>query len=100
MIDENRPDVDINIEDLMTLARIDLSEAEKVKIAHSLKEILDYFRELSEVNVGGVKESAHAFPLYNVLRNDKAGPRFSVESALLNAPEQRDNQFVVPKVVE
>jgi aspartyl-tRNA(Asn)/glutamyl-tRNA(Gln) amidotransferase subunit C len=100
MTDENRPDIDINIEHLMTLARIDLNEAEKVKISDSLKEILDYFRELSEVSVDSVEESAHAFPLYNVLRNDKAGPAFSVESALLNAPEQRDDQFVVPKVVE
>ncbi|MDR3274305.1 MAG: Asp-tRNA(Asn)/Glu-tRNA(Gln) amidotransferase subunit GatC [Puniceicoccales bacterium] len=96
MTEENR----IDIERLTTLARIELEGSERVKIIDSLDEILDYFKTLSGVDVGGVEESAHAFPLYNVLRDDKVGPVFSAEDALLNAPEQRDNQFVVPKIVE
>jgi aspartyl-tRNA(Asn)/glutamyl-tRNA(Gln) amidotransferase subunit C len=94
--DEHR----INIEHLMTLARIELGEGEKEKITNSLGEILDYFRMLSEVNVDGVEESAHAFPLGSVLREDKVEPAFSVEEALLNAVEKWDNQFVVPKIIE
>ncbi|MDR2721051.1 MAG: Asp-tRNA(Asn)/Glu-tRNA(Gln) amidotransferase subunit GatC [Puniceicoccales bacterium] len=90
----------INIEHLMTLARIELSESEKAKIANSLDEILSYFRVLSEVNVNGVEESAHAFPLRITLREDSIGPSLSVEEALLNTTEKRDNHFVVPRVVE
>ncbi len=90
----------IDIERLMTLARIALTEEEKQAITKNLDSILGYFRELSEVNVEGVEESAHAYPLYNVLRADEPGEMFTPEEALMNAPEQRDNQIVVPKVVE
>ncbi|MDR2436320.1 MAG: Asp-tRNA(Asn)/Glu-tRNA(Gln) amidotransferase subunit GatC [Puniceicoccales bacterium] len=90
----------VNIEHLMTLARIELNEGEKEKIADSLDEILEYFRTLSEVNVEEVEESAHAFPLGSVLRGDEAESALPVEEALLNAAEKRDNQFVVPKIIE
>ncbi|MDR1255828.1 MAG: Asp-tRNA(Asn)/Glu-tRNA(Gln) amidotransferase subunit GatC [Puniceicoccales bacterium] len=90
----------LNIEHLMTLARIELGGSERIKIADSLREILDYLEKLSEVDIEEVEESAHVFPLYNVLRDDLVGPMLSVEEALMNAPEQRDNQFIVPKVVE
>jgi aspartyl-tRNA(Asn)/glutamyl-tRNA(Gln) amidotransferase subunit C len=36
----------------------------------------------------------------NVWAQDIAEPGLSVEDALRNAPEKRDNMFVVPKVVE
>jgi aspartyl-tRNA(Asn)/glutamyl-tRNA(Gln) amidotransferase subunit C len=90
----------VNIEHLVELARIELSTSEKEKLRDNLVTILDYFRELSKLDVDGVEESAHAFPIYNVLRDDEIGPMFSVENALLNAPERDGNQFAVPKVVE
>lgn len=96
----NDDDHHIDIERLTTLARIALTEDEKQTITASLDSILGYFKELSNVDVGGVEESAHAHPLYNVLRADEPGPVFSPEEALMNAPKQRDNQIVVPKIVE
>jgi aspartyl-tRNA(Asn)/glutamyl-tRNA(Gln) amidotransferase subunit C len=90
----------VDIERLMVLSRIEFSEDEKKNIAESLAEILDYFRDLTEVDVDGVEESAHAYPIYNVLRDDVAGPVLSVTDALSNAPEERDDQFVVPKIIE
>jgi len=36
----------------------------------------------------------------NVWADDVPEPGLSVEDALRNAPERRDNMFVVPKVVE
>ena len=41
---------------------------------------------------------AHA--IYNVWREDIEGEPMSVEDALMNAPAKRDNQIVVPKVVD
>lgn len=90
----------IDIEHLMMLARIELTEQEKIRITDSLNSILEYFKELSDIDVTGIEESAHAFPVYNVLREDEADTMLSTEEALLNAPEKRDNQFVVPKIVE
>ena len=57
-------------------------------------------RQLEQVDVTGVEPTAHAFPLFNVWADDLAKPGLPVEAALRNAPAQRDNMIVVPKVVE
>ena len=90
----------IDISYVANLARIELSEEEKVKFSAQLGQILEYFKKLSAVNVDGVEPSAHAHAVYNVWRSDDEGPVLSVEQALLNAPEKRENQIVVPKVVD
>jgi aspartyl-tRNA(Asn)/glutamyl-tRNA(Gln) amidotransferase subunit C len=38
--------------------------------------------------------------VYNVWQDDVARPGLPVEAALRNAPAQRENMVVVPKVVE
>ena len=90
----------IDISYVANLARIELSESEKEKFSAQLEQILEYFKKLSEVNVEGVEPRAHAHAIYNVWRNDEAGPTLSVEQVLLNAPAKRENQIVVPKVVD
>ena len=57
-------------------------------------------RQLEQVDVTGVEPTANAFPLFNVWADDLAKPGLPVEAALRNAPAQRDNMIVVPKVVE
>jgi len=47
-----------------------------------------------------VEPTAHAFAVTNVWGDDVARPGLSVDQALRNAPAQRDNMIVVPKVVE
>lgn len=82
------------------LARIELSEEEKEKFRSQFGDILKYFDRLSEVDVEGVEPTAHAFPRHNVWEKDEARPGFSVEAALSNAPARRQDQVVVPKVIE
>jgi Asp-tRNA(Asn)/Glu-tRNA(Gln) amidotransferase C subunit len=44
---------------------------------------------------------AHAHRIFNAWREgDEPGPTYAPEVLLNMAPEQRDNQVVVPKVVE
>ncbi|MDR2628893.1 MAG: Asp-tRNA(Asn)/Glu-tRNA(Gln) amidotransferase subunit GatC [Puniceicoccales bacterium] len=99
MTDENF-DHSVHIENITTLARIYLTDQERQDMAKSLDEILEYFDKLRMVNVEGVEPSAHAFPLYDILRDDEIGTPFDRKTALQNAPEQRNNQVIVPKVVE
>jgi aspartyl-tRNA(Asn)/glutamyl-tRNA(Gln) amidotransferase subunit C len=47
-----------------------------------------------------VEPTAHAFPRYNVWDADEPKPGFSAEEALKNAPQSRQDQVVVPKVIE
>jgi aspartyl-tRNA(Asn)/glutamyl-tRNA(Gln) amidotransferase subunit C len=91
---------DLNIDRIANLARLALTPEEKVKFSAQLADVLTNIEKLKQVNVDGVEPTAHAFPVYNVWADDVAKPGLSVEDALRNAPEKRDNMIVVPKVVE
>ena len=44
--------------------------------------------------------TAHASPVFDVMREDVSRPGFGVENALKNAPRPVGDQFGVPKVIE
>ncbi len=94
----DKPTIDIDY--VAKLARIELDDSQKAKYSAQLEQVLDYFKKLSAVNVEGVEPSAHAHSVCNVWRDDVPTPAMSVEDALMNAPAKRDNQIVVPKVVD
>ncbi len=91
---------EINIDYVAKLARIELTSEEKEKYSQQLGQILGYFQKLSEIDVSDVEPSAHAHAIYNVWREDVEGTPMNVDDALMNAPAKRDNQIVVPKVVD
>lgn len=90
----------IHIDYVANLARIELTPEEKNAFSSQLGDILHYMDRLNTVDVEGVEPMAHAFPLTNVLGEDVPEPGFNAEEALSNAPARRDQQIVVPKVVE
>lgn len=94
----DKPAIDIDY--VAKLARIELDDAERAKYSAQLEQILEYFKRLSQVDVEGVEPSAHAHSIYNVWREDIPTPAMPVEDALMNAPAKRENQIVVPKVVD
>lgn len=96
MSEESSMDIDY----VANLARIELTSKEKEKFQGQLGDVLKYFEKLQEVDVEGVEPTAHAFPRFNVWDKDLAIDGFSAEEALLNAPKSRNEQVVVPKVVE
>ena len=94
---ENAP---MDVDYVAKLARIDLTEEEKSTYQRQLGDVLTYFQKLQELDVEGVEPTAHAFPRYNVWDADEPKPGFSAEEALKNAPQSRQDQVVVPKVIE
>ncbi|MGB0272645.1 MAG: Asp-tRNA(Asn)/Glu-tRNA(Gln) amidotransferase subunit GatC [Opitutales bacterium] len=91
----------IDIDYVANLARIELSDAEKARLGSQLDDILGYFEKLNAVNVEGIEPMAHTQKVHNVWREgDAAGQTYSAAVLRDMAPEQRDNQVVVPKVVE
>ncbi|MFU8847213.1 MAG: Asp-tRNA(Asn)/Glu-tRNA(Gln) amidotransferase subunit GatC [Opitutales bacterium] len=91
----------INIDYVANLARIELTGEEKAKLGSQLDDILGYFEKLNAVDVDGVEPMAHAHAVTNVWREgDAPGSVFDPEVLIKMAPESRDNQVVVPKVVE
>jgi aspartyl-tRNA(Asn)/glutamyl-tRNA(Gln) amidotransferase subunit C len=94
------PSADINIEYVARLARLALTAAEQQKLSQQLGDILHYVDKLKQVDITGIEPMAHGSPVFNVWGADVIMAGFSVDQALQNAPEQRDDSIVVPKVVE
>ena len=82
------------------LARLRLTDAEKVKYAEQLSLILDFIAELGETDTEGVEPLAHGVDRTNVFREDKAYPALDREKALANAPKRSAEGFLVPAVLD
>ncbi|MDO8682180.1 MAG: Asp-tRNA(Asn)/Glu-tRNA(Gln) amidotransferase subunit GatC [Armatimonadota bacterium] len=88
------------VEQVAFLARLELTGEEKDKLTGHLNQILEHFHKLQELDTDDVEPTSHVIPVENVFREDKARPSLPVEEALANAPEQQDNCFAVPRIVE
>lgn len=89
----------MDLEHVAKLARIELTEEEKVEFASQFSEILGHMKRLDSLDVAGIEPTAHAFPIVNVLADDVVQPGLLREEALQNAPERNEEGFVVPRVV-
>lgn len=88
------------VDHIALLARLDLSIAERERAGRELSQILDHFQQLNELDTTDVEPTSHVFPVVNVLREDLTRPSLPRTDVLLNAPEQADGMFQVPRVVE
>jgi len=59
------------IEKLSQLARIELSEEEKKKFGKQIASILDYIKQIQEVDTKKIKVDSHLQGLTNVYKQDK-----------------------------
>jgi aspartyl-tRNA(Asn)/glutamyl-tRNA(Gln) amidotransferase subunit C len=89
-----------NVAYIAQLARLDLTAEETALFQNQLAQVLEHAAKLSEVNVEGVEPAAHAFPIFDVLREDEVRPGLTQEEALRNAPRAANGLFIVPKVIE
>ena len=94
--------MEINEEVVMKVAkvaRLNLSSAEIEKFTPQLKEILDSFSLLNEVDTKDTKMSIQPIPLKNALREDIPKECISVEDALKNTENKKDNYFKGPRAI-
>jgi aspartyl-tRNA(Asn)/glutamyl-tRNA(Gln) amidotransferase subunit C len=92
--------VEIDIEHVARLARLELTPDEMAKLREQLGAILEHAAKVGEVAAEDVPPTAYAIPRSNVLRPDELKPSLSVEDVLANAPEREDDRFKVPRIVE
>lgn len=91
---------DETIEYVGILAKLELSAEEKEKAKADMGKMLDYIDKLNELDTAGVEPMSHVFPVQNVFREDVVTNGDESETILKNAPEQKDNMFVVPSTFE
>ena len=92
--------VEIDIEHVARLARLELTDEEKARLRVQLGAILEHAAKVGEVAADDVPPTAYAIPRSNVLRPDEVTPSLTVEEVLANAPEVEDVRFKVPRIAE
>jgi len=88
------------INHLLELSRIELSSQEKEKIAEDLEKILDYVKQLQEVDTTGIEPMTGGTNLINVLREDEINKQKQDLSKELkeSAPCLENDYFKIPPV--
>ena len=85
--------MEIDLQHVVNLARINLSPEEEARIRPQMQEILKYVDKLNELNIDNIEPTAHAVPLTNVMRADEVQSSLSQDDALRNAPRQADGSI-------
>jgi aspartyl-tRNA(Asn)/glutamyl-tRNA(Gln) amidotransferase subunit C len=89
-----------------TLARLDLSDDDLVRMTGQISAILDYVDQLKQVPTDGVEPLAHPLDLHNVFRDDEPQSCLPAAEALANAPAKSADPatcggfFLVPPVLD
>jgi aspartyl-tRNA(Asn)/glutamyl-tRNA(Gln) amidotransferase subunit C len=82
------------------LARLDLTPEEEAQYTTQLGSILNYFEQLSELDVTDVEPTTRAIDMSNITRVDDLRPWGDREAILDNAPDRDGDFFKVPKIME
>jgi aspartyl-tRNA(Asn)/glutamyl-tRNA(Gln) amidotransferase subunit C len=82
------------------LARIKMSAAEAKVLDKELNGILDWVRQLDEVDTSAVEPMTRVVPIDLRKREDKVTDGDIADDIVKNSPLVEDHYFVVPKVVE
>jgi aspartyl-tRNA(Asn)/glutamyl-tRNA(Gln) amidotransferase subunit C len=88
-----------DIEKVVLLARLQLSDAEVATMSQELAQIVGYVDQLAEVDTEGVAPMAHAIELQNVFADDHVCESLPREQALAIAPHHNSTGYLVPAVL-
>jgi len=88
------------VEHIALLARLELSDEEKVRYTEQLSAILEYADRLQALDTEGIAPTASVLPARSVLRDDESQPGLDLDTLLSNAPQTEADQFKVPPVLE
>ncbi len=89
-----------NIEKIGKLARIRLSEEDKILYAKEISSILHWIEQLGEVNTDNVPQMTSVSEMKLPWREDVIAEGNMADAVLKNAPKAEYSCFAVPKVIE
>jgi len=88
------------LERVAYLARIKINESEIKKMTTELNNIMKWIEELNEVDIENVKPMTGVSNDFLREREDEVKDGGYSEKIVSNAPENINNSFTVPKVIE
>jgi aspartyl-tRNA(Asn)/glutamyl-tRNA(Gln) amidotransferase subunit C len=88
------------VEHIAELAKLELTEEEKIKFCEQLSAILEYAEMLQQLDTEALPPTATVLPLQNVMRPDEVASSFPQEDILANAPDAAEGCFRVRAILE
>jgi aspartyl-tRNA(Asn)/glutamyl-tRNA(Gln) amidotransferase subunit C len=92
--------IDIDIEHVARLARLELTPEELDGYKTQLGVILEHAARVQGLETGAAGESAHPLQLTNRYREDETTPSLDRDDVLTQAPEAENGYFVAPPALE
>lgn len=89
-----------DVEHVAALARLGMTDDEKIKFTEQLSRILGYAETINKLDTKNTAPTSHAIPMKNVFREDRAVPCEDLKEIIANAPAEENNMFSVPKIME
>jgi len=87
------------IEHVAEVARLNLTEKEIEKFSKELREIIELFSKLDEVDTKDIETNLQPVVLKNMLREDAIEKSFTQEEALSLTDHKKDGYFKGPKAI-
>ncbi|MBI4595976.1 MAG: Asp-tRNA(Asn)/Glu-tRNA(Gln) amidotransferase subunit GatC [Candidatus Tectomicrobia bacterium] len=88
------------VDHVARLARLELSDEDRMKFTKQLNDILVYIEKLNELDTSEVEPTSHVLPILNVFRHDQISSSLEIEESLANAPKKEGLFFQIPKIIE
>ena len=85
---------------LEKLSRLELSEAQRIKMQSDLSKMLGMVQKLDELDLKDVDPLLHMTERTNVTRADEVKNHIDTSKAMENAPDSTKEYFKVPKVIK
>ncbi len=88
-----------DIKKIAELAMIEIKDDDIDKFSMQFNEILDYMKEMDTLDLSNQEAAFHITEMKNVFREDTVHNSLDNDTATLNAPEESEGFFKVPKVI-
>jgi len=88
------------IKHISKLSRISVEESKAKKLAGDLNSIFDFIEKLNELDTENIEPLTSVAEITLKLRSDEVKSKNIREQILKNSPDENEDFFVVPRVVE
>ncbi len=90
----------LDVQAVARLARLALTPEETSTFGEQLGRVLEHIELLGKVDISGVEPTAHANPVFNVVREDEPLAGLERKAVLDLAPRSANHLVILPKVIE
>ena len=90
-----------DVDRIATLARLELTDAERDLFVHQLSHVLEYAEQIQRIETTGVPPTSHVLSSRAAAREDEPRPSLTIDDTLANAPDgdAHAGLFRVPRVL-